>query len=305
MNRSDYVFALSEKEQVSKLLSEMPPGRSISRISLESRLQTIEAILAKADVRTNEPTRATLTFKGPTVMGTHGISASFGAKAVSAFNDAISYVASAFNGTLPSSGKVPDSDINGLMITSAAKGSFGFVLEEFRPDAPLGFDEPTLVSKAFEKTRAILQASLDDDDEKLSEALEEIDRRALDKIRNFIEYLLDNKTVFTLKNNDFSLAFREPRQLERTAEKLSTDNIHEELFESDVVFIGVLPNRRQCEFLILGETDIKNAKISKSISEPDLINKHLGTPGHARFTKITVGEGRPRYILTQLPSWND
>ncbi|MFV9064346.1 hypothetical protein ABQ366_05285 [Serratia fonticola] len=303
MNRSDYVFALSEREQVNKLLKDMPTGRSLSRISLESRLKNIEEIISQADLREHEPTKATLTFKGPTVMGTHGISASFGTKAVAIFNDAIAYVASAFNGTLPASGKIPDSDNNHLMITAAARGSFGFVLEEFRPDAPLGFDEQTLVSKALEKTQTILQASLDDDDDKLSEALEDMDKRALDKIRSFIQYLSENKTVFTLKNEAFSLVFREPKQLTRAYEKLSSDNIKEEIFDSDVYFLGTLPNRRQCEFLIVGETEIRTAKIAKDVENPDVINKHLGKVGHANFCKKTVGNGKPRFTLISMPTW--
>ncbi|QLK60771.1 hypothetical protein GE278_08360 [Enterobacteriaceae bacterium Kacie_13] len=303
MNRSDYVFALSEREQVSKLLDAMPAGKSISRISLESRLKNIEKIISKADPRENEPTKAIITFKGPPVMGTHGISASFGTKAISFFDEAISYVASAFMGALPSAGKVPNSENNHLMITSTAKGSFGFVLEEFRPDAPLGFDEKTLVAKALDRTQKILQASLDDNDELLSEALEDLDNRALEKIRSFISYLSENKTVFSLRNNDFTLVFRDPRQLETAHLKLGSENVHEEEFEANVYFLGTLPNKRQCEFLIAGETEIKSAKIHKSVEDPDDINKHLSTIGHCRFVKKTVGIGKPRYTLISQPTW--
>lgn len=305
MNHTDYVFALSEREQVKKLLKDMPEGRSISRISLESRLANIEKTLSQADPREHEPTKATITFKGPTVMGTHGISASFGTKAISFFDDAIACVASAFNGALPASGKIPNSNNNHLMITSAARGSFGFVLEEFRPDAPLGFDEQSLVSKAMFKTQEILQASLDGNDDKLSEALEDLDMRALDKIRNFISYLVENKTVFTLKNNKFKLIFRDPKQLDKALNKLSIDNFKEEDFDANVYFLGVLPNKRQCEFLIVGETNVNTAKISKNVDDPDIINKHLGIKAHASFIKKTIGNGKPRFILNSQPLWTE
>ena len=305
MNRDDYVFALNEREQVKKLLGDMPPSFSLTKISLESRLKKIEKILSTAEPRQHEPTKATLTFKGPTVVGTHGISASFGTKAISFFDDAIAYVASAFNGSLPSSGKVPNSENNHLMITSSARGSFGFILEEFRPDAPLGFDEPTLVSKAIDKTQLILQAGLDNNDEKLAEALEDLDVRALEKIRSFISYLVDNKTVFTLKSNGFDLVFSEPKQLEGALKQLSSDNIKEELLELDVFFLGVLPNKRQCEFLIKGETDVKSAKIDKAFADPNVMNKHLSEPARAKFVKKSIGKGKPRFILLSEPSWND
>ncbi|MGP9421035.1 hypothetical protein ACT3RT_18785 [Ewingella sp. AOP9-I1-14] len=305
MNRSDYVFALSEREQVCKLLESMPAGKSISRLSLESRLKNIEKIIAQADPRENEPTKAILTFKGPPVIGTQGISASFGTKALSFFDDAISYVASAFTGALPSAGKIPNNDNNHLMITATARGSFGFVLEEFRPDAPLGFDEKTLVSKALARTQTILQASLDDNDEALSEALEDLDIRARDKIRSFVNFLYENKTVFSLKNNEFSLIFRDPKQLEQAYEKLGSENVLEEEFDADVYFLGTLPNKRQCEFFVLGETEIKSAKIHKAVENPDDINKHLGTVGRAKFIKKTVGKGKPRYTLITQPTWNN
>lgn len=305
MNREDYVFALSEREQVKKLLSDMPAGFSLAKISLESRLTNIEKVLSSMEPRKHQPTKATLTFRGPTVMGSHGISASFGTKALAFFDDAIAYVASAFNGSLPNAGKVPNSEINHLMITSSARGSFGFILEEFRPDAPLGFDEPTLVSQALDKTQLILQASLDCDDDRLSEALDDLDIRALDKIRSFISFLVDNKTVFRLKNNDFDLSFREPKQLERALQKLSSDNIKEELVDLDVIFLGVLPNKRQCEFLVIGDTDIKSAKIDKAVSEPDSINKHLSSRANAKFSRKTIGSGKPRYLLLTNPTWKD
>ncbi|MFC6122202.1 hypothetical protein ACFPZP_14185 [Citrobacter bitternis] len=304
MNRTDYMFALSEREQLDHLLKGIPEGPSITRKSLEARLKNVEKVISEAQLRKHEPTHAILTFKGPTVIGTHGISASFGPKAVAFFNDAISYVASAFNGPLPSSGKVPDSQNNHLMITSAARGSFGFVLEEFRPDAPLDFDEQSSVSKALEKTQKILQSSLDNNDEELSEAIIDLDVRALEKLRNFINFLFENKTVFTLKNDGINVSFRDPNQLERTYLKLSSDNIKQDTVTESIIFLGTLPNKRQCEFVILGDTDIKTAKIDKSFEDPSLINKHLGTPATATFIKKTVGDGRPRYILINSPTWD-
>ncbi|CAI2791810.1 Uncharacterised protein [Serratia grimesii] len=304
MNRSDYLFAISEREQVRKLLNEVPETKTISRASLVSRLEKLDKVLGEASPREHAPTKAILTFRGPTVIGTHGIVASFGAKAISIFNDAISYVASAFVSSLPAAGKVPNAENHNLMITASARGSFGFVLEEFCPDTPLGFDEKTLVSKAIDKTQDILQASIDGDDNALSESIDDLDERALDKIRAFINYLNENKTVFTLKHDNHNLIFNSTIQLERAAEKLSVKNIKEELLEAEVIFLGTLPNKRQCEFVVLGETEIRTAKIDKTIENPDLINKHLSHPANVRFNKVTVGTGKPRYILTQIPpSW--
>ena len=304
MNRNDYVFALSEREQISNLLKNMPTSHSISRKSLEDRLEKVERLISQADVREHEPTHAVLTFRGPTVVGTHGISAVFGTQAISCFNDAIAYLATSFNGPLPASGKIPNIENNHLMITASARGSFGFVLEEFRPDAPLEFDEETPVAKAINKARKIFQASLDNDDEELSDAIENLDSRALDKIRAFIHYLHENKTVFTLKSQGFSIVFREPKQLEAVYQHLSNDNIQQEKIIENVIFLGTLPNKRQCEFIVLGNTDIRTASIDKAVDDPDIINKHLGSVATATFLKKTVGKGKPRYTLVSRPQWD-
>ena len=66
MNRNDYVFALSEREQISNLLKNMPIGQSISRKSLEDRLKNVERIISQADVLENEPTHSVLTIRCPT-----------------------------------------------------------------------------------------------------------------------------------------------------------------------------------------------------------------------------------------------
>ena len=58
MNRNDYVFALSEREQISNLLKNMPTSHSISRKSLEDRLEKVERLISQADVREHEPTHA-------------------------------------------------------------------------------------------------------------------------------------------------------------------------------------------------------------------------------------------------------
>jgi hypothetical protein len=303
MNHSDYLFAISEREQILTLLSDLPESQTISRISLESRLKKVDSVLAKADLREFPPTKAVLTFRGPTVIGSHGISASFGTKAVQFFNEAISYVASSFINTLPSAGKVPDADENSLMITASARGSFGFVLEEFCPDSLLGFDEKTLVSRAIDKSQEILDAAIESDDDKLTDAIDELDSRALDKIRTFVSYLNANKTVFSLKHNEHNTVFNSTTQLEIVVQKLSTDNITEEIFEANVIFIGTLPNKRQCEFILVGETGVKSAKIDKSISSPDEINKHLGTPAACAFKKVTVGSSKPKFILIEIPNW--
>ena len=68
--------------------------------------------------------------------------------------------------------------------------------------------------------------------------------------------------------------------------------------------MGTLPNKRQCEFIVLGNTDIRTASIDKAVDDPDIINKHLGSVATATFLKKTVGKGKPRYTLVSRPQWD-
>lgn len=305
MNRDDYMFALSERDNLIALINHTPDDDIISKMSLESRLYEINELLEEVKVDTHPPVKATITFRGGPVLGTYGIAANFGSKVVSAFSDAVSLVASSFSGKLPPKGRVPNIEDNLLMITGTAKGSFGFTLEEFRPDTPLLFDEESSVSKALDQTHFILQTSMSGDDDALADALSDLDSRALDKIRSFVQILIDHKSLFSLRHKDFSLAAKSIHELEISAQKLSSDSVKEELKELEVVFIGALPHKRQCEFMMADDDkkDILAAKISSFVNDPGIINDHRGMKVKAKFLCTQVGEAKTKYSLRELPDW--
>ncbi|WP_194206773.1 hypothetical protein [Superficieibacter sp. 1612_C1] len=305
MNRDDYLFALSERDSILSLLDSTSDDDIIGRMSLESRLYEIDEKLSQVVIDEHPPVKATLTFKGSPVLGTYGIAANFGAKIVNAFNDAISHVASSFYGTLPSKGKIPNIENNLLMITGTAKGSFGFTLEEFSPDAPLTLDEESSVQRALNQTHSILQMSIRGDDDGLAEAISDLDDRALDKIRGFIQILFDNRTTFTLKHNNRALIANNINDIERATFKLSKDSVKEELQLLEVSFMGALPHKRQCEFIMEHDESksIFVAKISNYIENPDIINDHRGEKIIAKFLCTQVGNGKPKYSLRELPNW--
>ncbi|MDD4837479.1 MAG: hypothetical protein PHU72_10325, partial [Dethiosulfovibrio sp.] len=80
-NRFPVVAEINELEE---LLSTIPKERVIERMSLEARLKAAQDLLAVLP-ETKEAPKARLTFRGKPVLGTHGILANFGAKAVDIF----------------------------------------------------------------------------------------------------------------------------------------------------------------------------------------------------------------------------
>ncbi|MBG2877638.1 hypothetical protein I4902_18695 [Proteus alimentorum] len=296
MTRDEYVYVLSERSQVISMLKSIDEKNVISRMSLEYRLSQLDDEIKNANINIHSPAKAVITFKGDPVLGTVGISSAFGAKILKAFNSAITQVSTSL---MPVTAV---QKIEPMIITGTAKGSFGFILEEPSREGVLDFDEKSITSCSLEKTYKILSSAISGDDELLANELEAIDENSIKKIREFIDILVKEKTIFTIKNSDFSLVVRNPQQLETISYKLSVDNIKEEIKTLDVTFTGVLPNRRRCEFkLISDDTNVEVATISSHIKSPEIINTLIGKTIQAKFLCTTVGNGKTKYSLRDLP----
>ncbi|EPS9063915.1 hypothetical protein [Providencia stuartii] len=296
MNKDEYIYVLSERSQLLSMLESMDESDVISRMSLEYRLSQLDEEIKNSNVNMHSPAKAVITFKGDPVLGTVGISSAFGAKILKAFNSAITQVSTSLMSV------TAVQKIEPMIITGTAKGSFGFVLEEPSREGVLDFDEKSITSCSLEKTYKILSSAINGDDELLANELEAIDENSIKKIREFIDILVKEKTIFTIKNSDFSLVVRNPQQLENISYKLSVDNIKEEIKTLDVTFTGVLPNRRKCEFkLISDDTDVEVATISSHIKSPEVINTLIGKTVQAKFLCTTVGNGKTKYSLRDLP----
>ncbi|HEF8772483.1 hypothetical protein AB7179_08650 [Providencia manganoxydans] len=299
MNKDEYIYVLSERSQIISMLEAMDASDVISRMSLEYRLAKIDEELENSNINIHSPAKAVITFKGDPVLGTVGMSSIFGAKILKAFNSAISTVANSL-APLVGNNKI----IEPLIITGTAKGSFGFILEEPSREGILDFDEESITSLSLDKTYKILNSAVTGNDEELSTELEDLDESAIKKLREFIDILVKEKTIFTLKNSKFSLIVRNPQQLGSISYKLSIDNIKEELQQINIIFSGVLPNKRKCEFKIISanenDADIKVATISPNISSPEIINGLIGKVVLVKMLCTTVGSGRTKYSLREI-----
>ncbi|HCR3555841.1 TPA: hypothetical protein ON737_001689 [Morganella morganii] len=296
MTRDEYIYVLSERSQLMSMLESMDEDDVITRMSLEYRLSKIDEEIKNANVNTHSPAKAVITFKGDPVLGTVGISTAFSAKILKAFNSTIAHVSTSLMSVIGAQ------KIEPMIITGTAKGSFGFVLEEPSRGGVLDFDEKSITSSSLEKTYKILRAAIDNDDESLASELEDLDENSIKKLREFIDILVKEKTIFTIKNSDFSLIVRNPQQLESISYKLSVDNIKEEIETFSVTFTGVLPNRRRCEFKFANnDSSVEVATISPHIESPEVINTLVNKVVQAKFLCTTVGTGKTKYSLRELP----
>jgi hypothetical protein len=302
MNQQDRLHLLAEINFLREQLAELPNTAKLTRMSTAARLKEIELQLAQYPVNEQEPARTRLTFNGRPVIGSHGIFAEFGMKAVNSFTDAIATVAASIFAPLAQSGPIPNREQYQLLITNTALGSFGFELEEYR-SGQLSLDEVSPVAAALDQTQAILAATLGSDED-LADSASVTDPRALDKIRGFLQVLADHEAVCTLQYQKRSVAFKDVGQVKSSLLRLSTENLHESEETLQGEFQGVLPKGRTFEFKLANDpVEIVRGRIIAAIQNVELLNHHLNQPVTIKVMTTRVGIGKPRFTLLELPSW--
>lgn len=295
MNIQERKHLLAEISELNRLIEQTPETDAIDRMSLEARKSEVEEALAAAPVPSREPVRARLTFRGKPIIGSHGMFAKFGAKAINAFADAVAAIGASQTTALGTRGALPNREEYQLLITGTALGSFGFELEEVPKDETL-FPEMSLIDHAIEKTRKIMEASLGTDDE-LTEAIAEADPRAVEALRGFLQTLADQEAVCALEFKEEVFRFADVGQVRRSEGRLRQDNIHEENRPLSGQFLGVLPHRRTFEFRVTTTQEIITGKVGPDIEDAAGINHVLERPLTIQVYTKCVGSGRPKYTL--------
>jgi hypothetical protein len=303
MNRLERSNLASEQQFLREQIAALPDRARMTRRSLESRLETVMSSLEQAGEVTREPARAVLTFRGLPVLGTHGVMADFGATATKAFSDAVSAVAASVGRPLAAMGRIPNRDQNRLLITGTALGSFGFELEEVGSSL-VEAEQETPVEIALEKTQRLLESTTGTD-EQLADTLSEVDPRAVEKVKGFLAVLADAEATCAFEQHGRRFVFSNVEQVATSLGRLSSDNIHEENVRLRGVLQGVLPGRRQFEFLADGEEQPVFGTISPLIEQPGVLTGQWGNRFDVEMTVTRVGNGRPRYVLREATRVDD
>jgi len=292
----------SEIETVRGMLAEVPEEFAIDRMSLESRIAELDRELSQLP---NKPSvaKARLTFRGRPVIGSTGIFADFASKATAAFSELVTVLAAAQSKPVAWTGPIPNRDETQLLVTGTATGSFGFELQEHVVQTRVAEIESP-IANALSQSRDLLESVVGDDDE-LTESIAGLDERAVANLRRFLEVMASNDAVCCLTYRDRDFAFRDVSQVRQSLDRLGRDNFHEETQSYFGVFLGVLPTRRTFEFRISSDGNVISGKIGSEISDPDSINRSLGLPVSIALTATRLGRGRAKYVLKELPVWDD
>ncbi|HWO23983.1 MAG TPA: hypothetical protein VNO30_34810 [Kofleriaceae bacterium] len=301
MNRGDYQHLLGEKAALDRMLAEVPEEDVLDRSSLLARMKRVEDDLAQARSSEREPARVRLTFRGRPVIGSHGVFVEFALKAVNSFVDSVVAMAASLAGPLAAMGPIPNRDQHQLLITSTAVGSFGFQLEEHSPGQP-PLSEPSAVAEALDRTQRLLRGTLGNDEE-LADSAAETERRVLEKVRGFLQTLVDHEAVCVVQLGESRVVFSDVGQVKTSLERLSQENLREEYKEIEGELQGVLPRARIFELKLAGSEQVVRGKIGPAIVDPDALNTKLHLPARIKVLVTRVGTGRPRYVLIEPPDY--
>lgn len=295
---TEYISVDSEIHELEALLSAIPEDNVIERMSLEARLRTAKETLVTT-ARHPEPPKVSLTFRGKPVSGSHGIAADFAAKAAGAFADAFAAVAAGLNENLRHAGPIPNRDKNQLLITGTAIGSFGFEFE--LPEQEPSFFPDETAEKAMSKIKALLRLTAEGSDDDVAEVIEEVHPRAVKKVYEFLELLVQQQAWCGLEFGGGLFRYTDYEQIKNASIRLRHDNIQDSTQNYQGEFQGVLPSSRIFEFKIADEETVVRGKVDSSIDDPGILNREwLHKRVVIRLHVMRVGQGRPRFTLLSL-----
>ena len=299
MNRTEFTHAQAEINFLDRIARK--PGLSkLTQLTVSSRKEQVESRLLNPGRGAFSPAKAIVTYRGAPVWGVHGVVAEFGAIATAKFSEAVAAVAASIGGVLNDFGPIPNKAQNQILITGTAIGSFGFEFEEAPTlEAQLPLEGTTSVSQAFELVAELLEASTKSDEE-LSEPASRLGTRAIATISDYLDKLISYEAYCSVATRDHLFSFTSVDQVRISRSRLSTENISEANVEFTGEFLGAFPAERRFEFKTQDGTVI-HGRISAEIDNPAVINMHLNKGFTIQVRARTVGKGRPRYTLSQLP----
>lgn len=152
----------------------------------------------------------------------------------------------------------------------------------------------------LDKTQRLLRGTLGSDDE-LADSAEEVDQRALANVRTFLTTLAESDAVCTVRYGDLDVRFDDPGQVRRSLERLSQANLREDVTALTGAFQGVLPRSRSFEFCLADSQQIVKGRIGPGVADPAALNGLLHRRLPIKVLATTVGAGRPRYLLLEMP----
>ena len=256
---------VAEAATLDSLLASLPANDYLARIGLESRRKEIGLKLeALAHVDQRRASIA-LYFGGEPVIGSLGVEAGFGTRAVGNFQDLISKVWGTANGAqLPAMGPIPAGAASQLHITGLVHGSFGFLLEELDEEGEPLFE--SALCRAADQVTEYVASFAGENDARFSEVIEEMNPRVFQSLREFFGSIYRGKATFRLVEGMRDERF-DRLAVERAWHRAEASNVDEDQIRLQGRLLGVIPMRRRFEFEPDGGATIIEGKVGQKFSQ--------------------------------------
>lgn len=238
--------------------------RYVERVGFESRLaEVVEELESLSGIAAPKHAETELTFYGGPVVGTEGIDAVFASEILGTYQALVAKVHATRESVLHGSGPVRAEARAHLHVTGLIRGSFGFQLREM--EAPLSspqtemFAEESALFAAVEETAKLIEAA-GSDDERFVDAMDNINPRIYESVRQFFDTVHEYGATFRLSSARINAEFDRTR-VDAAIERVNVEWRDEHTERILGVFGGVLSDSRSFEHqphdaaLIRGKAD--------------------------------------------------
>ncbi|WP_428156644.1 hypothetical protein [Brevundimonas sp.] len=295
----------AESASLQRLIDHTSSTDILGRVSLDARLRGVRKELEKLGRQLGTRAEIALVFNGAPVAGAAAIEASFGSKAIDAFQRTVAtaFAVQASDGRVGQRGPTISSEMAALHITGVVHGSFGFILEEIDPKGEQWTD--SALKTAADATVRLLERVSAPDEAEAEAALEEVNDRLFVNIRDFVKLVHDHKATLTISEKDRTLELNSPA-LARAYERVANATIVDEELTLDGILQGILPGARRFEFRG-GGFEIKG-KVARDISEEYLrslesdpmVGHEITGIFRRRTVRDTTSAVRETYVLVRV-----
>ena len=233
----------------------------VGHMQFSRRLEDLTQRLHEVEASPSTSAEVGLFFGGRPVVGSYGILADFGGKAVAEFQALVSSAFAAQEGALGARGRLPQRDRSQLLLTDVARGSFGFILHQAQDPALIDSEMKEVVSHAVD---LVLRVS-SPDEETFETLAEGVDGRVFGSLQSFFKVLDDAGATMRIVGDqrDFTLQRAEVALARGRTESIAFDETEGEITGT----IYILPVSRRFELHPVAGGEALRGAIS-----PDCLN---------------------------------
>jgi hypothetical protein len=219
----------------------------IGEFQFSKKRSAVEAQIERLSVVHEGRASVALLFGGRPVLGSRGISAEFAGNMLEHFQGLVTRTFAATElGVLGERGPVPLRQATDLMVTSLARGSFGFVLNEMSDQDEI---QDTALKSMVDEAVTILGKVASENERDFEEASESLDPRMLISLKDFFRTLDIAQATVRLVEDESDLSL-DQAAVHRGRVRVEAISIEEGEEEFEGVLVGLLPEHRKFELRV-------------------------------------------------------